>query len=79
MSKLIPNDYASLFAEIKERVRTGQYAALRAVNKELVMLYWDIGQMITNRQITGMHGDAVVERLAPKQARFDNLICSPIM
>ena len=34
------------------------------MNKELVVLYWDIGQMISNRQITGMHGDAVVERLA---------------
>jgi predicted nuclease of restriction endonuclease-like (RecB) superfamily len=64
MSKPIPNDYASLLAEIKERVRTAQYTALRAVNKELVGLYWDIGEMISDRQVTGMHGDAVVERLA---------------
>jgi predicted nuclease of restriction endonuclease-like (RecB) superfamily len=34
------------------------------VNKELVALYWDIGRMISKRQIAGMHGDAVVEQLA---------------
>jgi predicted nuclease of restriction endonuclease-like (RecB) superfamily len=34
------------------------------VNKELVALYWDIGRMISERQIAGVHGDAVVEQLA---------------
>ena len=60
MSKLITIEYARLLAEVKERVRAAQYAALRAVNKELVALYWDIGRMISKRQITGMHGDAIV-------------------
>jgi predicted nuclease of restriction endonuclease-like (RecB) superfamily len=64
MSKLIATEYANLLAEVKERVRAGQYAALRAVNRELVALYWDIGRMISIQQITGMHGDAVVEQLA---------------
>jgi len=64
MSKLMTNEYARLLAEVKERVRAAQYAAFRAVNKELVALYWDIGRMISERQIAGMHGDAVVEQLA---------------
>jgi predicted nuclease of restriction endonuclease-like (RecB) superfamily len=64
MSKLMTNEYTRLLAEVKERVRAAQYAAFRAVNKELVALYWDIGQMISTRQITGMHGDAVVVQLA---------------
>lgn len=34
----LPDGYASLLAEVKERVRSAQYAALRAVNKELVGL-----------------------------------------
>jgi hypothetical protein len=58
------NEYARLLAEVKERVRAAQYAAFRAVNKELVALYWDIGRMISERQIAGVHGDAVVEQLA---------------
>jgi len=64
MSGLMTNEYARLLAEVKERVRAAQYAAFRAVNKELVALYWDIGRMISERQIAGMHGDAVVEQLA---------------
>jgi hypothetical protein len=36
------DDYPKLLLEIKERVRFAQYEALRAVNKELVGLYWDM-------------------------------------
>ena len=63
-NQLIPEDYASLLAEVKERVRAAQYDALKAVNKELVALYWDIGRMVTERQAAGAHGAAVVKRLA---------------
>ncbi len=64
MSKLLPTEYVALLSEIKERVRSAQYAALRSVNKELVVLYWDIGRMIVGRQVDGSWGKAVVERLA---------------
>ena len=57
-------DYAGLFNEIKERVRAAQYAALRAVNKELVALYWDIGRIIAEKQKGNTWGEAVVQRLA---------------
>jgi hypothetical protein len=43
-------DYPKLLVEIKERIRSAQYEALKAVNNELVGLYWDIGQMIVERQ-----------------------------
>ena len=49
VSKL-PEDYGSLLLEVKERIRAAQYRALRAVNKELIGLYWDIGRMIVERQ-----------------------------
>lgn len=61
---LIPADYASLWTEVKERVRAAQYAALRAVNKELVALYWDIGHLIVSRKADAVHGAAIAERLA---------------
>jgi len=64
MSKLLPENYAVLLAEVKERVRAAQYAALRAVNKELVALSWDIGALIVRRQINASHGNAIAERLA---------------
>jgi len=59
-----PGDYPGLLSEIKERIRSAQYQALKAVNRELVGLYWDIGQMIVARQANAGWGKAVVEQLA---------------
>ena len=57
-------DYPALLAEVKARIQSAQYAALRAVNKELVGLYWDIGRLIVERQQNAKHGAAITERLA---------------
>jgi predicted nuclease of restriction endonuclease-like (RecB) superfamily len=72
---MIPNEYAALLTEVKERVRSAQYDALRAVNKELVGLYWDIGRMIDAHQATGERGDAVVKQLAADlQGEFPGIV-----
>lgn len=60
----IPATYAATFAEIKERIRKAQHAALRTVNRQLVGLYWDIGRIIVERQAAGGWGRSVVETLA---------------
>ena len=66
-----PTDYPALLAEVKARIQSAQYAALRAVNKELVSLYWDIGRLIVERQQCAGWGASVVERLAADlQAAF---------
>lgn len=57
-------DYPALLAEVKARIQSAQYAALRAVNKELVSLYWDIGRLIVERQQNAKHGAAITERLS---------------
>jgi len=59
-----PNDYRQLFIEVKERVRNAQYQALKAVNTELVGLYWDIGRMIAERQEQSGWGKSVVKQLS---------------
>ena len=64
LSKRLPDDYPVLLAEVKERVRSAQYEALKAVNKELVVLYWDIGKLIAVRQTNADHGAAIAEQLA---------------
>ena len=56
--------YTALLVDIKERIRSAQYAALRAVNRELIELYWDIGRLITERQSGETWGRSVVENLA---------------
>ena len=58
------NFYRALLGEVKERIRSAQYEALKTVNKELVGLYWDIGRMIVDRQDVEGWGKAVVEQLA---------------
>lgn len=62
--KLIRKEYFRLFSDIKARIIRAQYDALKAVNKELIGLYWDIGRMIVERQKGNTWGKAVVENLA---------------
>ncbi|MFZ3170218.1 MAG: PDDEXK nuclease domain-containing protein [Candidatus Methanoperedens sp.] len=64
MTYLIPKDYTVLLNDIKQRVRSAQYEALKAVNKELISLYWDIGRIIVERQKEESWGKSVVEQLA---------------
>ncbi|MBR9985064.1 MAG: DUF1016 family protein [Desulfosarcina sp.] len=59
-----PVDYPRLLSEIKARIRAAQYEALKAVNRELVGLYWDIGRMIVERQESVGWGKSVVKRLS---------------
>ncbi len=56
--------YNSFLIEIKERIRKAQYEALKAVNKELINLYWDIGRMIVEKQKDFGWGKSIVENLA---------------
>lgn len=60
----LPDDYSVLLHEVKDRLREAQYQALRAVNKELVGLYWDIGRMIVDRQSGDTWGKSIVQQLA---------------
>lgn len=42
--------YEDLLAELKTRISSAQLRAAVAVNKELVLLYWQIGRDILHRQ-----------------------------
>ncbi len=57
-------DYPAFLAALKDRILHAHISAARAVNHELVLLYWDIGRIIVEKQQTAGWGDAVVERLA---------------
>jgi predicted nuclease of restriction endonuclease-like (RecB) superfamily len=71
MSELNSQDYAKFFREIKGYIRDRQLQAMRSVNRELVALYWDIGQLIHQKQEALGWGKSVVETLARDlQAEF---------
>jgi predicted nuclease of restriction endonuclease-like (RecB) superfamily len=64
MDEIKSTEYTSLLKEATERIHNAQDAALNAVNKELMSLYWDIGRMIIERQKGKTWGRSVVERLS---------------
>ena len=59
-----PVGYADLLEQVKVRVRTSRVQAARAVNTELVGLYWQIGRLILGRQESEGWGTKVIGRLA---------------
>ncbi|HMT93589.1 PDDEXK nuclease domain-containing protein [uncultured Thiothrix sp.] len=59
-----PEGYGEWLAELKSRIHTAQQRASLSVNRELVLLYWQIGQDILTRQATQGWGAKVIERLA---------------
>ena len=61
---LIPEGYDEFLRGLKERIRTAQVRAALAVNRELVLLYWRIGQDILERQSESGWGSRVIDRLA---------------
>lgn len=56
--------YAEFLRTLKERIRTAQVRAALSVNRELVLLYWQIGQEILDRQAKENWGSRVIDRLA---------------
>ncbi len=58
------SDYAGLLAEVKERVRSAQIRAAMAASAELLVLHWDIGRLIVDRQRREGWGTKVIDRLA---------------
>lgn len=44
------NEYLEIVDNIKSNIRSAQYKAAVAANKELIMLYWNIGKIINNHK-----------------------------
>jgi predicted nuclease of restriction endonuclease-like (RecB) superfamily len=61
---LLPEGYAELLSQLKERIRAAQFRASLAVNREMVLLYWQIGRDILHRQEREGWGAKVIDRLA---------------
>ncbi|MEZ5575061.1 MAG: PDDEXK nuclease domain-containing protein [Candidatus Competibacteraceae bacterium] len=59
-----PEGYADWLAELKSRIHSAQQRATLAVNRELVLLYWQIGRDILVRQADQGWGAKVIDRLA---------------
>lgn len=61
---LLPSGYGDLLQTVKKRIQESRVLAYRAVNKELIQLYWNIGREIAERQAREGWGKSIVERLS---------------
>lgn len=59
-----PDGYADWLAELKARIHRAQQRATLTVNRELVLLYWQMGRDILARQALQGWGSKVIERLS---------------
>jgi predicted nuclease of restriction endonuclease-like (RecB) superfamily len=60
----MPADYAGWLAEIKSRIQGERLRLVLASNSVMVMLYWDIGRRILQKQAEQGYGTRVIDRLA---------------
>lgn len=61
--------YRKLITDLKDRIRSAQIKAAISVNTQLIELYWEIGQLITERQESSGWGDGIIEKIAQDLSR----------
>lgn len=64
LGTVIPEGYEEFLRDLKTRIRQAQLRAALAVNRELIVLYWQIGRDILERQKKAGWGTKVIDRLA---------------
>lgn len=62
MNELLP--YQKQFQQIVEIVEAAKARAYRKVNEELILMYRDVGEYISNQSVNAVYGDAFVQKLA---------------
>ena len=60
----LPESYAAVVSELKERIGKRRLGAVLAANEALVLLYWDVGRAILERQQRASWGARVIDRLS---------------
>ncbi|MGL4942973.1 MAG: DUF1016 N-terminal domain-containing protein [Thermoguttaceae bacterium] len=61
---VVPADYAAVLDALKARIRTERLRVTLSANAAMVLLYWDIGQAILERQRQQGWGAKVIDRLS---------------
>lgn len=60
----LPRDYAKTLSAIKGRIQQERLRVVLAANSAMVLLYWDIGRMIMDRQKCAGWGAKIIDRLS---------------
>lgn len=62
-------NYEHMLAGLKKRITEARFTTALSVNRELILLYWDVGRDILERQSREGWGAKVIDRLAADLAR----------
>jgi predicted nuclease of restriction endonuclease-like (RecB) superfamily len=60
----MPKKYGEFLTKLKERISRERFKAILSANSALVLMYWDIGQSILERQHDEGWGAKVIDRLS---------------
>jgi predicted nuclease of restriction endonuclease-like (RecB) superfamily len=64
MKVLVDKDYGKLLNEVKQKIQAAKIQVARSVNTDLIMLYFNIGRSIVEKQEKFGWGKSIVEQLA---------------
>jgi len=56
--------YLSFLEDVRDRIQHTQIRVVKSANRELIELYWSLGQLIVEKQEAFGWGKSVVEQLA---------------
>lgn len=62
--KLQNNDYKNWLIDLKSKIKHSQIKASVAVNSQLILLYWQLGQDIADKQENAKWGSGFIDQLS---------------
>jgi predicted nuclease of restriction endonuclease-like (RecB) superfamily len=62
--KFLNREYAKTLADLKHQIQEAQLKAVISVNRELIRLYWKIGQTVAEKEVQEGWGAKVIEKLS---------------
>jgi len=74
MNKVIDINYKDFITEIKNKIKSSQLKAHIKVNEELLRLYWDLANMIVQKQKLSSWGDGILNDISKElKQEFPNM------
>jgi len=58
------SEYRDWLRDLKQQIKTGQIKSVLSVNSQMIMLYWDLGKQIVEKQEHAKWGSGFIEQLS---------------
>ena len=57
-------EYSNILVDIKEQIKKSRFLAVKAVNKELILLYYNIGNILSDRISEANWGSKILDKIS---------------